>query len=134
MCLASIVMTDASVSDISGIVDFAVATAELTQSKPAPDRLLAGAPEQKTRNFFSDPTGQFFAGTWESTPGKWRVRYAESEFCHILRGQVHIEDERGNGRTFQTGDSFVVPAGFIGTWHVKVPTLKLYAIFEAASK
>ena len=134
MCLASIVMTDASVSDISGIVDFAVATPELTHSKPAPDRLLAGTPEQKTRNFFSDSTGQFFAGTWESTPGKWRVRYAESEFCHILRGQVHIEDERGNGRTFQTGDSFVVPAGFVGTWHVKVPTLKLYAIFEAASK
>ncbi len=94
MCLASIVMTDAELNAMS-IVDFASATAEMTVSKPAADRLLAGSPEQIARNFFSDPTGQFFAGIWESTPGKWRVRYTEAEFCHITRGLVEIEDDRG---------------------------------------
>lgn len=135
MCLASIVMTESSfTADVPAIVDFAVAAPETTVSRPAADRLLAGSPEQATRNFFSDTTGQFFAGVWESSVGKWRVRFTENEFCHITRGVVHIEDERGHGRTFKTGDSFVVPAGFVGIWHVKEPMAKLYVSFEAASK
>jgi uncharacterized protein len=133
MCLADIVMTDVNLNDQPEIVDFASASSELTVSKPAADRLLEGAPEQKTRNFFSDSTGQFFAGTWESSPGTWRVKYAENEFCHIVRGEVYIEDGQGNGRVYGQGDSFVIPAGFAGIWQVRLPTLKLYVIFEPAS-
>src|SRR5437868_8455256 len=121
-------------SAVPAIVDFAATTPETTVSRPAAERLLAGTPEQTTRNFFSDITGQFFAGVWESTPGRWRVRYTENEFCHITRGSVEIEDEHGYSRTFKAGDSFVVPAGFSGVWRVKEPTSKLYVIFEAASK
>ena len=134
MCLASIVMTQAELTALPAIVDFAASPPEVTVSRPPADRLLAGAPEQTARNYFSDTTGQFFAGTWESTPGKWRVRYSENEFCHITHGRVHIEDDRGQGRTFGAGDSFVVPAGFSGVWHVQEPTRKLYVIFESASK
>lgn len=133
MCLASIVMTQLD-SAASAIVDFATVTPEIAVSKPAAERLLAGTPQQTTRNFFSDTTGQFFAGIWESTPGRWRVRYSENEFCHITRGSVRIEDEQGHSRTFKVGDSFVVPAGFSGIWHVIEPMSKLYVIFEAASK
>jgi len=118
----------------SAIVDFAAAAPEVTVSQPPSDRLLSGTPQQTARNYFSDSTGQFFAGIWESTPGKWRVRYTENEFCHITRGSVRIEDSSGHGRTFKTGESFVVPAGFSGVWHVLEPTSKLYVIFEAASK
>ncbi|HKE94820.1 MAG TPA: cupin domain-containing protein [Povalibacter sp.] len=125
-------MSDTDVAP--GIIDFSRATPEVTTSKPAADVLLAGTPEHRTQNFFSDATGQFFAGIWESTPGKWRVRYRESEFCHITRGTVYIEDDQGRGHTFRTGDSFVIPPGFTGTWYVKEPTSKLYVIFEAASK
>lgn len=71
MCLASIVMTDVIAS--SAIVDFARAPAQCSVSRPAADRLLEGAPEQTARNYFSDVTGQLFAGVWESTPGRWRV-------------------------------------------------------------
>jgi uncharacterized cupin superfamily protein len=134
MCLASIVMTDARFNPPSGIVDFAIAAPEVTGSQQPADRLLEGSPTQITRNFFSDPTGQMFAGIWESTPGKWRVRYTENEFCHITRGAVHIEDVQGLGRTFRAGDSFVVPAGFEGTWHVLEPMAKLYVIFEPAPR
>ena len=134
MCLASIVMTDAEQSDATSIVAFSSTAPEITISRPAPDRLIEGTPEQKARNYFSDVTGQFFAGIWESTPGKWRVRYTETEFCHITRGSVYIEDGVGRGYTFKAGDSFVIPSGFSGTWYVKEPTAKLYVIFEAASK
>lgn len=124
-------MTDAV---ITSIVDFANSPAERSVSRPAADRLLDGQPEQIARNFFSDTTGQFFAGIWESTPGRWRVRYSENEFCHVTRGRVTIEDATGAKREFGSGDSFVIPAGFVGIWHVHEAMSKLYVIFEPASK
>jgi uncharacterized cupin superfamily protein len=117
-----------------GLVDFKSATPELSASRPAPERLLAGNPEHSVRNYFSDATGQFFAGIWHSTPGRWRVRYSENEFCHLTSGRVRIEDEHGAHWLFEAGDSLVIPAGFCGTWHVLEPTSKLYVIFEPASK
>lgn len=131
MCLASIVMTDVHAP---AIIDFATTSGEASVSRPSPDRLLEGSPQHTARNFFSDTSGQFFAGVWESTPGRWRVRYSENEFCHITKGRVLIEDEAGRSWSFQPGDSFVIPAGFAGTWKVLEPVRKLYVIFEAASK
>lgn len=116
------------------LVDFESTTPEVSTSSPAPERLLAGNPQHSVRNYFSDATKQFFAGTWHSTPGRWRVRYSENEFCHITSGRVRIEDEHGGFWLFETGDTFVIPAGFAGTWQVLEPTSKLYVIFEPASK
>ena len=64
MCIADMVMADINATD--QIVDFATASADITVSKPADDRLIAGTPEQRAHNFFSESTGRFFAGTWES--------------------------------------------------------------------
>jgi uncharacterized protein len=130
MCLASIVMIEALAPTL---VDFATAPAETTVSKPPGDRLLAGNPEHTARNYFSDSGGRFFAGVWESTPGRWRVRYTENEFCHITRGSVRIADDGGRQWSFKVGDSFVIPAGFSGWWEVLEPTAKLYVIYESAA-
>ena len=101
--------------------------------KPPADRCSAGLPSSTARNYFSDSGGRFFAGVWESTPGRWRVRYTENEFCHITRGRVRIADAGGRQWTFKAGDSFVIPAGFAGTWEVIEPTAKLYVIYEPAA-
>jgi uncharacterized protein len=132
VCLASIVMTEAQA--IPAIVSFATAPAEMSLSKPPPDRVLDGDPHHTARNYFSDSTGQLFSGVWESTPGRWRVTYTENEFCHITAGKVVIESVDGNRSSFGAGDSFVIPAGFIGVWHVLEPLRKLYVIFEPASR
>lgn len=100
-------------------------------STPARDRLIAGSPEQSVANYYTDPTQQFFAGRWSSTRGKWRVKYSETEFCHLTAGRVRIVSSAGRTDTFGPGDSFVVPAGFEGTWEVLEDCEKLYAIFEA---
>jgi uncharacterized protein len=130
MCLASIVMTEAIVPRI---VDFATGSAETSVGRPAADLLLAGDPQTTTRNYFSDSGGRFFAGVWESTPGRWRVRYTENEFCHLPRGRIRIADASGQQWTFKAGDSFVIPAGFAGTWETLEPTAKLYVIYEPAA-
>lgn len=97
---------------------------------PAPDRVLEGRPAHRVWNAFTDTTSQFFCGRWSSSPGKWRVRYTESELCVLTAGRVTIESNTGEQQSFAAGDAFVVPAGFEGTWTVHVECVKLYAIFE----
>jgi uncharacterized cupin superfamily protein len=131
MCLASIVMTD--VVSTRELIVFGRSPAETTVSRPPAERVLSGDPEHTARNYFGDQTGQMFAGVWESTPGKWRVSYTENEFCHITDGEVIVESVDGQRWIFGPGDSFVIPAGFSGTWNVQKPLRKLYVIFEPAS-
>jgi|SRR5688500_7518341 hypothetical protein len=131
MCLASIVMTETQRAP--RIVSFTNASPETSVSRPPADRLLDGSPEHTARNYFSDATGQMFAGVWESSPGRWRVSYTENEFCHITHGEVTIESAEGQQWNFKAGDSFVIPAGFNGVWSVRRSLRKLYVIFEPAS-
>jgi uncharacterized cupin superfamily protein len=102
------------------------------RTAPAPDRVLEGSPQQEIRNVYADASQQFFAGRWSSSCGKWRVQYSEHEFCHMLEGRVRIVADSGRVSEFGPGQSFVVPAGFSGTWEVVEPATKLYAIFETA--
>jgi uncharacterized cupin superfamily protein len=112
------------------IVDFS-ANIAAENSEPAADRLISGQPRQTIANFFSDSTQQFHAGRWSSTPGKWRIRYTESEFCCLTAGKIALENSNGDRWQFGPGAAFVVPAGFEGTWEVIESCTKFYAIFEA---
>ena len=112
------------------IVDFSESIA-VEDSKPAADRLISGQPRQTIANFFTDPTQQFFAGRWSSSPGKWRIRYSESEFCCLTEGLIALENTSGQRWQFGPGAAFVIPAGFEGTWEVIEACTKFYAIFEA---
>ena len=100
-------------------------------STPAADRLIEGAPQHGVANYFSDPTNQFFAGRWSSTPGTWRVRYTEHELCVITSGKVLIKKDGGPSFSAGPGDAFVIPAGFSGTWTVLESCTKIYAMFES---
>ena len=100
-------------------------------SEPPADRLLVGTPELQARNYFADPSQQFFAGRWSASRGKWRVHYTENELCVMTAGRVLIESATGERSTFGPGDAFVIPAGFSGTWEVLEDCAKIYAIFEA---
>lgn len=96
-----------------------------------PGNIVSGNPTTRLQNYFSDDSGQFHSGIWESTPGKWRVSYSENEFCGILAGRLVLTDANGRAREFKAGDAFVIPAGFEGTWETVEPVRKWYAIFEA---
>jgi uncharacterized cupin superfamily protein len=115
---------------VNEIVDWRPEAAPEETSQPAAERLIALTPTQRVRNVYADPSGQFFAGTWSSTPGKWQVAYTEHEFCRLLAGRIRIESETGEIRDYAAGDSFVIPAGFRGTWEVLETAEKQYVIFE----
>ena len=116
--------------DSCEIVDWNPADVTAEVSRPAADRLLAGDPVQSVHNLYADPTGRFFAGVWTSTPGRWRVVYTENEFCRLTRGRIRIESDTGRVHDYMAGDSFVIPAGFRGTWEVIEPAEKQYVIYE----
>jgi uncharacterized cupin superfamily protein len=102
-------------------------------ANPSPEKILAGIPRTRVSNQYADGTQQFFCGMWTSTSGKWRIRYTEHEFCVITEGRVRIESTGGDKYEFRSGDAFVVPAGFEGTWEVVEPCKKWYAIFESSA-
>jgi uncharacterized cupin superfamily protein len=106
---------------------------EPSHSTPEADRLVTGQPRLTVWNHYADGSGQFFAGVWSATRGEWRVRYSEHELCHLLAGRVVIESTGGERYEFVAGDTFVIPAGFSGTWEVLEDCRKIYAIFEQLS-
>ncbi|HPF26440.1 MAG TPA: cupin domain-containing protein [Steroidobacteraceae bacterium] len=111
------------------LIDLSADIATESASPPS-DRLLEGTPQQTVANYFSDGTGQFFAGRWSSTRGKWRIRYSESELCVMTAGRVALVSASGQRCEFGPGAAFVIPAGFEGVWEVLEDCTKLYAIFE----
>jgi len=115
---------------IDSIIDFAQAITEAERYRPAAEKILKGEPDQAVYNHYSSPCGQFAAGVWEGEVGQWTVNYTEHEYCEIVQGVSVLRDEAGNAKTLRTGDRFVIPAGFKGTWEVLEPCRKIYVMFE----
>jgi uncharacterized cupin superfamily protein len=117
------------VDGIPAIVDFA--TPGTPDVAPvAADRVLDGAPVAHVDNRYSDPSQHFHCGTWGSTPGRWRIRYTEHEFCSLTRGRIRLVADDGAAREFTAPAAFVIPAGFEGTWETLEACEKHYVIYE----
>jgi uncharacterized protein len=97
------------------------------------EKLISGNPTQVAWNCYTDASGKFFTGIWQSEPGKWRIRYTEEEYCHLLQGVSVITSLDGRSLTVRAGDRFVIPRGFTGTWEVIEATRKIYVIYEAGA-
>jgi uncharacterized cupin superfamily protein len=96
-----------------------------------PEKLIAGNPQQTVWQQYTDASGKFCAGQWQSEGGKWHVSYTEEEYCQLLQGISIVTDTTGHAVTLVAGDSFVIPAGFVGTWEVVETTRKIYVIYQA---
>lgn len=117
-------------SPMPKVIGFTDALPEPERYLPPAERIISGNPAQTLCNHFASPDGRFNSGIWESEPGKWRVVFSESEFCHLLEGVIIVHSDDGSERTFRAGDAFVSPAGFTGTWEVTERAKKYYAIYE----
>jgi uncharacterized cupin superfamily protein len=77
-------------------------------------------------NIYKDPSGALKAGVWASEPKRVAINYESDEFCVLLEGEVTLTDADGHATHHRAGESFLIPAGFKGTWENKVPVRKYY--------
>lgn len=57
------------------VIDFSNEPIGVTERRLAdlPDRVVEGDPHHVSQTRFESPDGALIAGTWTSTPGKWRA-------------------------------------------------------------
>lgn len=123
---------------IYDVIDFATNQVKSEHDVVPQERVVAGIASDMnveirttTLNHYTDPTEQFFAGIWHSSVGAKSVNYTEEEVCYILEGRVRLSDDVGNAKEFGAGSTFVLPAGFKGTWETIEPIKKIYVIWQA---
>lgn len=109
-------------------VSFDLDTVTPDREAPAPEKVLSGDPQFTTWLFEATDGETLFSGVWEATPGKWRISYAEWEFCSILSGRSIVTGADGDARDLKAGDSFILRPGFEGTWEVLETTRKLFVV------
>ena len=95
-------------------------------TRPDPAKVISGDPVHSTWNL-EDRDG-LYAGLWQSSPGKWRVNYAEWEYFRILSGYSLLTGTDGSVTQLHPGDSMIIRPGFEGIWEVVQTTLKDYVI------
>lgn len=98
-----------------------------------PGRVVHGDPRHESAERFRCDPGDFAAGTWTSTPGRWHAFTDRDEFCYIVSGHVRLISDDGTVQSFRTGDAFVIPNGFSGDWEVVETTTKYYVIRDYAA-
>ena len=89
-----------------------------TLETPWPKRMLvSGIESHRFDNLF---TGQMVVSIYEADDGMVKIiDYPFDEFVHVLNGRAILTVEGAAPQTFETGDSFVVPKGFTGTWEMQ---------------
>ncbi len=98
-----------------------------------PGRVVEGDPRHETAERFQGAAGDFVAGSWTSTPGRWHAFSDRDEFCYIVSGHVRLIAEDGTVQSFRSGDAFLIPNGFRGDWEVVETTTKHYVIRDYAA-
>ena len=123
---------------INDVIDFATNQVTVEHGTVAQDKVVAGVVSDantkitmKTHNYYTDPSEQFFAGIWQSSVGAKSVSYTEEEVCVILEGRVQLTDLQDNAKECGAGSTFVLPAGFKGTWETLEAVKKIYVIWHA---
>jgi uncharacterized protein len=85
---------------------------------PAGWTVIGGEPLARSWRSYTSSDGRKLAGFWRCSKGKFRVAYEKWEFCHMVEGRCVITRDGGNPVDLKAGDSFVLEAGFSGTWEI----------------
>ena len=79
--------------------------------------------------FFAAADESILSGVWESAPCKEEFEsYPVHEMMTIISGSVTVTNADGQSETFTSGDTFFIPKGTKGTWHITETLRKFYMI------
>ena len=83
-----------------------------------------------TREQYLASAGAFRVAIWESGPGVLVTdSYPNDEYCRVLEGTLTITNADGSTADFGPGDSFVIPRGWAGRWHMKTRFKKQFVAY-----
>lgn len=84
-----------------------------------------------TREQYLSGAGAFRVGIWESGPGVLVTDdYPNDEYGRVLEGTLTITNADGSTADFGPGDSFVIPKGWSGRWHMKTRFKKQFVAYS----
>ncbi|MNQ43245.1 hypothetical protein D3C85_569670 [compost metagenome] len=106
------------------VTDFATQPTKALIQEVSDPQIVEKPYQSITWRHFSNEDKQLTAGVKE------RCTCDYDELCHLLEGQVRLTDSAGNSRTFEAGSTFVVAAGFEGTWENLTDVRKVYVILR----
>jgi uncharacterized cupin superfamily protein len=96
--------------------------------EPAPitsDHVIAGAPLARSVTLTASPDGLLSTHVWDCTAGSFHWYFGVDEVVHILDGEVHVTDDRGQTVTLRTGDVGHFPVHSHAVWEVPQYVRKL---------
>lgn len=125
----------ASRADIVSVIAFVadMESPERRRLADLPDRVTEGDPRHESQVRYSNADGALQAGTWTSTPGRWRAFADRDEFCSILSGRGALISSTGERHAFGPGDAFLIPDGFEGFWEITETATKHFVILHRRS-
>ena len=102
---------------------------------PARELLISeGTPATAEHTFFRSPDGTMTVGMWTATP-YWRraIPYPRYEMMHFLSGGTSFPESGGEMNDVATGETAVVPHGFLAEWRNDTPVKKIACNFYGAA-
>lgn len=80
--------------------------------------------------------GENIVLVWDSGPAKliFETPSSYDEFVVVLKGELILTDKSGNAATYKTGDMFMLPKGFMGTWDMTEDYRELIVVDTKAYK
>jgi len=92
--------------------------ADLSERDSSDNNVTSDEPIENSSHIFH--TGKIMVGVYEAAPGKVHIEDAKfDEFVQILEGRLILTPDGGDeSYEYKKGDSFVVPKGYTGTWHM----------------
>jgi uncharacterized cupin superfamily protein len=92
--------------------------ADPSESDPSDSNVSSDEPIENSSHIFH--TGKIMVAVYEAAPGKVHIEDAKyDEFVQILEGRLILTPDGGSeSYEYKKGDSFVVPKGYTGTWHM----------------
>jgi hypothetical protein len=96
----------------------ATASTDLEPAPIAPDWILAGTPEARSKLLAQSRDRRSSIVVWECTAGRFNWHYSEDETVVVISGEVFITTEKGEERRLGQGDMGFFPAGSSCTWRV----------------
>ena len=97
---------------------------------PKPTALTADLHE-RSATAWTASTGRVRAGYWECGAGAFTAaRDGEHEVCYIVSGSATLRDAAGERTDVSAGSILALPSGWVGTWEVHEPIVKVFVLAQ----